>query len=102
MERLKAIFNWSGGKDSAHALLRAMQSGRIPLVGSHPAGLNSKNESMKKQQNKGGRPAVSIGRIRKYIVSTRLDPEHNLKLGMLVRKSGQRPAEVIRQLIAYG
>ena len=26
MERIKAVFNWSGGKDSAHALLRAMQS----------------------------------------------------------------------------
>jgi len=28
MERIKAVFNWSGGKDSAHALLRAMQSGK--------------------------------------------------------------------------
>lgn len=26
MERIKAVFNWSGGKDSAHALLRAMRS----------------------------------------------------------------------------
>lgn len=32
MERIKAVFNWSGGKDSAHALLRAMQSGRYEIV----------------------------------------------------------------------
>lgn len=32
MERLKAVFNWSGGKDSAHALWRAMQSGRYEIV----------------------------------------------------------------------
>ena len=32
MERLKAVFNWSGGKDSAHALLRAMQSGEYEIV----------------------------------------------------------------------
>lgn len=32
MERIKAVFNWSGGKDSAHALLRAMQSGKYEIV----------------------------------------------------------------------
>lgn len=32
MERVKAVFNWSGGKDSAHALLRAVQSGRYEIV----------------------------------------------------------------------
>ncbi len=32
MERLKALFNWSGGKDSAHALLRAQQSERYEIV----------------------------------------------------------------------
>lgn len=32
MERVKAVFNWSGGKDSAHALLRAAQSGRYEIV----------------------------------------------------------------------
>ena len=26
MTRHKAVFNWSGGKDSAHALWRAMRS----------------------------------------------------------------------------
>ena len=32
MERTKAVFNWSGGKDSAHALLRAQQSGEYEIV----------------------------------------------------------------------
>ena len=32
MERIKAVFNWSGGKDSAHALLRAIESGRYEIV----------------------------------------------------------------------
>ena len=32
MERLKAVFNWSGGKDSAHALLRAVRSERYDIV----------------------------------------------------------------------
>ncbi|WP_295912604.1 adenine nucleotide alpha hydrolase [uncultured Alistipes sp.] len=32
MERIKAVFNWSGGKDSAHALLRAVQSGRYEIT----------------------------------------------------------------------
>ncbi len=32
MERVKAVFNWSGGKDSAHALLRALESGRYEIA----------------------------------------------------------------------
>lgn len=32
MERVKAVFNWSGGKDSAHALLRALECGRYEIV----------------------------------------------------------------------
>lgn len=32
MERIRAVFNWSGGKDSAHALWRALQSGRYEVV----------------------------------------------------------------------
>lgn len=32
MEKKKAVFNWSGGKDSAHALLRAQQSGEYEIV----------------------------------------------------------------------
>ena len=31
---------------------------------------------MKQAQNKGGRPELSKGRVRRYIVSTRLDTEH--------------------------
>lgn len=32
MDKIKAVFNWSGGKDSAHALLRAMESGCYEIV----------------------------------------------------------------------
>lgn len=32
MERIKAVFHWSGGKDSAHALLRAQQSGCYDIL----------------------------------------------------------------------
>jgi len=32
MERIRAVFNWSGGKDSAHALWRAMRSGDYEIV----------------------------------------------------------------------
>ena len=32
MEKIKAVFNWSGGKDSAHALWRAIRSGRYEIV----------------------------------------------------------------------
>lgn len=32
MERIKAVFNWSGGKDSAHALWRAVESQRYEIV----------------------------------------------------------------------
>lgn len=31
-KRIKAVFNWSGGKDSAHALLRTQQSGTYEIV----------------------------------------------------------------------
>lgn len=45
---------------------------------------------------------MSRGRVRQYIVSTRLDTEHNLRFRALVRQSGQQPAEVVRQLIRTG
>lgn len=32
MKRLKAVFNWSGGKDSAHALWRVLQSERYDII----------------------------------------------------------------------
>ena len=53
---------------------------------------------MKQAQNKGGRPELSKGRVRRYIVSTRLDTEHYLRLRSLARTSGQHPAEIIRRL----
>lgn len=32
MGKIKAVFNWSGGKDSAHALLRAIESEKYEIV----------------------------------------------------------------------
>lgn len=32
MGKIKAIFNWSGGKDSAHALLRAIETGEYEIA----------------------------------------------------------------------
>lgn len=32
MDKIRAVFNWSGGKDSAHALLRAMETGCYEIV----------------------------------------------------------------------
>lgn len=57
---------------------------------------------MKQTQNKGGRPELSKGRVRQYIVSTRLDTEHYLRLRTLARTSGQHPAEIVRQLLRTG
>lgn len=52
--------------------------------------------------NKGGRPSISEGRRKKYLLSLRLDAEHYFKLKSLVRTSGHGTAEVLRQLIAAG
>ena len=52
-------------------------------------------ETPKKTYSKqGGRPKVGIGRIRKYVVSTRLSPERKLRFSALCREAGQPPAEV--------
>lgn len=32
MNKIRAVFNWSGGKDSAHALLRAIESDKYEIV----------------------------------------------------------------------
>lgn len=32
MQKIKAVFNWSGGKDSAFALFKALQSGQFEIV----------------------------------------------------------------------
>ena len=52
--------------------------------------------------HKGGRPAISEGRRKKYLLSLRLDAEHYFKLKSLVRTSGHGTAEVLRLLIAAG
>ncbi|WP_346700069.1 plasmid mobilization protein [uncultured Alistipes sp.] len=60
-------------------------------------------ETPKKTYSKqGGRPKVGIGRIRRYVVSTRLSPERKLRFSALCREAGQPPAEVLRQLIDRG
>lgn len=69
----------------------------------HPAGLSIRNQPMKQIPiHKGGRPAISEGRRKKYLLSLRLDAEHYFKLKSLVRISGHGTAEVLRQLIAAG
>ena len=56
----------------------------------------------KTYSKQGGRPKVGIGRICKYVVSTRLSPERKLRFSALCREAGQPPAEVLRQLIDRG
>ena len=51
--------------------------------------------------HKGGRPAISESRRKKYLLSLRLDAEHYFKLKSL-RTSGHGTAEVLRQLISSG
>ena len=55
-------------------------------------------ETPKKTYSKqGGRPKVSIGRIRKYVVSTRLSPERKLRFSALCREAGRKAtADLIR------
>ena len=62
-----------------------------------------RNQPMKQIPiHKGGRPAISEGRRKKYLLSLRLDAEHYFKLKSLVRTSGHGTAEVLRLLIAAG
>ena len=56
----------------------------------------------KTDSKQGGRPKVGIGRICKYVVSTRLSPERKLRFSALCREARQPPAEVLRQLIDRG
>ena len=59
-------------------------------------------ETPKKTYSKqGGRPKVGIGRIRKYVVSTRLSPERQLRFSALCREAGQPPAEVLRHVLHF-
>lgn len=69
----------------------------------HSVGLLTRNQPMKQIPiHKGGRPTISEGRRKKYLLSLRLDAEHYFKLKALVRISGHGTAEVLRQLIAAG
>lgn len=52
--------------------------------------------------HKGGRPVISEGRRKKYLLSLRLDTEHKLRLQALARAAGRPRTEVLRQLIAAG
>ena len=56
----------------------------------------------KTYSKQGGRPKVSIGRIRKYVVSTRLSPERKLAFSALCRGGRTTRHEVLRQLIDRG
>lgn len=67
-----------------------------------PVGLILKLTTMKREFNRGGRPALSAAQRQKYIVSTRLDTPLYLQLKSLARQSGKQPAQIIRELIELG
>ena len=58
--------------------------------------------SEKTYGKQGGRPAMSKAQRREYSLTVRYNTELHLRLKALARESGQRPVEVVRQLIAYG
>lgn len=45
---------------------------------------------------------MSKAQRREYRLTVRYNTELHLRLKALTRESGQRPVEVVRQLIAYG
>lgn len=58
---------------------------------------------MKKKKDKiGGRPASDDARYKGKIVSVRLDPMDEARLGKLVRQSGLKTSEILRGLITDG
>ena len=57
---------------------------------------------MKREFNRGGRPALSAAQRQNYIVSTRLDTPLYLQLKSLARQSDKQPAQIIRELIELG
>ncbi len=58
---------------------------------------------MRKKKDKiGGRPTSDDARYKGKIVSVRLDPMDEARLGKLVRQSGLRASEVLRGLIGDG
>ena len=57
----------------------------------------------KKPYNRqGGRPVLSKSQRQEYRLTVRYNTELHLRLKALARQSGQKPVEVVRQLIAYG
>ena len=60
--RIKAVFNWSGGKDSAHALLRAQQSDMYEIV----ALLTTVNRSTHRSTMHGIPLPLTTGTSRQY------------------------------------
>lgn len=59
-------------------------------------------ETPKKTYNRGGRPVLSKSQRQEYRLTVRYNTELHLRLKALARQSGQKPVEVVRQLIAYG
>ena len=57
----------------------------------------------KKPYNRQGvRPVLSKSQRQEYRLTVRYNTELHLRLKALARQSGQKPVEVVRQLIAYG
>ena len=57
----------------------------------------------KKPYNRqGGRPVLSKSQRQEYRLTVRYNTELHLRLKALARQSGQKPVEVVRQLIGYG
>ena len=60
-------------------------------------------EAPKKTYNRqGDRPILSKSQRNEYRLTARYNTELHLRLKALARQSGQKPVEVVRQLIAYG
>ena len=60
-------------------------------------------EAPKKTYNRqGDRPILSKSQRKEYRLIVRYNTELHLRLKALARQSGQKPVEVVRQLIAYG
>lgn len=60
-------------------------------------------ETPKKTYNRqGGLPVLSKSQRQEYRLTVRYNTALHLRLKALARQSGQKPVEVVRQLIAYG
>ncbi|WP_295912575.1 hypothetical protein [uncultured Alistipes sp.] len=60
-------------------------------------------KTTEKTYNKqGGRPVMNKAQRQEYRLTIRYNTALHFQLKALIRESGQRPVEVVRQLIAYG